>query len=366
MEKAYKYRIYPTEEQKLLLSKTFGCTRFIFNHYLAKKIDLYKEQHESLNFYACSKDLTGLKKELEWLREVDKYSLQNSLRDLDKAYQHFFKNYSGFPKFKSKKNHKYSYRTQNNGKTIEYLENQIKLPKLGKVRTRTKLKQEGRILSATITQYPSGQYYVVLTCTDVPITPKPSTGSVIGLDLGIKDFLIDSNGNKIPNLKHLHHSLKKLAKAQRSLSRKSRGGANWNKARIMVARINEHIKNQRYDFLQKLSTKIINENDVICIESLKVKNMVKNHKLARSISDVSWSEFVRQLEYKASWYGKTLVKIDPFYPSSQTCNVCNEKFPITKDLKVRKWTCPNCGTDLDRDTNAAINILNEGLRILFE
>lgn len=206
MEKAYKYRIYPTKEQEVLLAKTFGCTRFIFNHYLAKKIELYNEQHESLNYCACSKDLTDLKKELEWLKEVDKFSLQNSLRDLDRAYQHFFKEHSGFPKFKSKKNHKYSYRTQNNGTTIEYLEKQIKLPKLGKVRTRTKLKQEGRILSATITRYPSGQYYVVLTCTDVPITKKPSTGAVIGLDLGIKDFVIDSNGNKIPNNKYLHHS----------------------------------------------------------------------------------------------------------------------------------------------------------------
>lgn len=365
MNKSFRYRLYPTKQQEVQIQKNFGCVRFVYNYYLAKRIVLYEKSKETFNYYACAKDLTQLKKEFTWLKEADSTSLQSALKNLDKAYQKFFKEHKGYPKFKSKKTHKFSYTCKCVSDNIELIDNKkLKLPKLGIVNIRNSLTIKGTILSATISQVPSGKYYVSICCDIGDIEPFDKTGSVVGIDLGIKDFAITSDGLKIPNPKYLKQSLHKLVKLQKELSRKTKGSSNYNKQRIKVAKLQEHIANQRKDFLHKLSTQLIKEYDIICLEDLKVSNMLKNHKLARNIADVSWSTFTYYLNYKSVWYNKQISKISTFFPSSQTCSICGEKFPFTKDLGVREWTCPNCNSELDRDINAANNILKEGLRLI--
>lgn len=365
MEKAFKYKIYPNKKQQELIQKTFGCTRFVYNYFLNLRITEYRDNKKSLSYNDTSKLLTQLKKKFEWLKEPDKDSLQKSLKDLDMAYQKFFKEHSGFPKFKSKKNRHKSYRTSCTNNNIRFENKHIKLPKLGMVKVRDKQIPQGRILNATISQEPNGHYYCSLCCTDIKITQYPKTNINVGIDLGMVDFVIYSDGNKIENPKFYEKLEKKLAKLQKELSRKTIGGANWNKARIKVAKLQKHISNQRNDFLQKLTTEIIRTYDVVCIEDLDVKSLKETDNTTRNkrVSDVSWSEFRRQLTYKAMWYGRDLSVVNRFYPSSQICHICGYR-DGKKSEDIRNWTCPHCKRKLDRDINAAINILNEGLRLL--
>lgn len=368
-EKAFKYRIYPNKKQQELIQKTFGCTRFVYNYYLNKRKEMYENDKTTFTYNMCSKDLTNLKKELEWLKEPDKDSLQKTLKDLDVAYQNFFKGHTGYPKFKSKKNRYKSYRTSytktSAGGNIMFINKHIKLPKLGFVKVRDKQIPQGRILNATVSQEPNGHYYCSLCCTDIEFKQLPKTNKNVGIDLGIKEFCITSDGIKIENPQFYEQSEKKLARLQRELSRKTIGSARWEKARLKVAKLQKHIANQRNDFLQKLTTTIISNYDVIAIEDLNVKEMKETDSKIRNkrVGDVSWSEFRRMLTHKSQWYGKELSVIDRYYPSSQICHVCGHR-DGKKSEDIRNWTCPNCHSELDRDINAAINILNEGLRLL--
>ena len=372
--KSYKFRIYPTEEQKIFFAKTFGCVRKVYNLMLNDRKKAYEEVKNDSSKKMAFPTPAKYKKEFPFLKEVDSLALANAQLHLDKAYKNFFRDKSvGFPRFKSKKNPVQSYTTNNQKGTVALIGSKfIKVPKLKSlVRIKLHRQPKGMIKSATISRHSSGKYYISLLCKE-EISELPKINSAIGIDLGITDFAILSDGQKIDNHKFTSKMEKKLKREERKLSRrallaKQKGiplseAKNYQKQKREVARLHEKVMNQRTDFLNKLSTEIIKNHDIICIEDLNVKGMLRNHKLARSISDVSWSSFVAKLQYKADWYGREIIKVNQWFPSSQICSECGHK-DGKKPLDIREWTCPICHTHHDRDINASINILIEGLRI---
>ncbi|CAI3260705.1 transposase [Enterococcus cecorum] len=372
--KSYKFRIYPTKEQEIFFAKTFGCVRKVYNLMLDDRKKAYEEVKNDSSKKMTFPTPAKYKKEFPFLKEVDSLALANAQLHLDKAYKNFFRDKSvGFPRFKSKKNPVQSYTTNNQKGTIALIDSKfIKVPKLKSlVKIKLHRQPKGMIKSATISRHSSGKYYISLLCKE-EISELPKTNSVIGIDLGITDFAILSDGQKIDNHKFTSKMEKKLKREQRKLSRrallaKKKGiplseAKNYQKQKRKVARLHEKVMNQRTDFLNKLSTEMIKNHDIICIEDLNVKGMLRNHKLARSISDVSWSSFVAKLQYKADWYGREIIKVNQWFPSSQICSECGHK-DGKKPLDIREWTCPICHTHHDRDINASINILTEGLRI---
>ena len=362
MQKGVKFRIYPNREQKNLINQTLGCCRLIYNKGLAMRNEAYQNGYK-IGYSQTSAMLTELKKseDFAFLKTVDSIALQQSLRDLDRGFVNFFQKRASHPLFKSKHDNHQSYRTINQGDNIRIVGKHIKLPKLGYVKVRQSM-EIGHINNVTVERTPTGKYFAVLNVEFEPV-PKPNSGGKIGIDVGIKEFYSDSNGNMVPNPKHLEKSMRKLIREQRRLSRKEKGSSNRNKQRVKVALVHEKITNQRNDFLQKESTMLIRENQTICIEDLKVKNMMRNHRLAKAIASVSWSKFFDMLEYKATWYGNDIIRIPTMYPSSQTCSCCGYKNPLVKNLAVRNWECPECHTKHNRDTNAGINILSKGLHL---
>ena len=360
IHRTYKFRLYPTKEQTELLAKHFGCARFVYNYFLNERIEQYNLTGKSDNYYAQTKTLTALKKQEDtsWLKEVNAQSLQFAVRCLEAAYTNFFKKRAKFPSFKSK-------RSRNSFTVPQFASiagGRLFFPKFKEgIKCRVHREVKGKIGKVTISKTPSGKYFVSVSTEEEFITPIEKSGKAVGIDLGLKNLLVTSDGENFENNRYTKKYEQKLATAQRHLSRKKKGSRGYENQRLKVSRIYEKISNCRADYLHKCSISLVRRYDTICLEDLNVKGMVRNHRLAKSISDASWGMFVSTLTYKAEWHGKKVVKIDRFFPSSQTCSVCGHVNKDTKDLSVREWECPVCYTYHNRDVNAAINILRVGV-----
>ena len=369
--KAYKLRIYPTDSQRELIEKTFGCTRYIYNNFLAERKNKYEESKTKVHVYEQLHELTDLKREKEWLREIDSCALQACVYNLDDAFQKFFRG-NGYPKFRSKGVHD-SFRTNNTLNTyknkkyetirVDFNKRVITLPKLKEVKFRgyrTTKEIVGKIKSATISK--DAIKYFVSILVEVPFVKYSlNPTSIVGLDLGIKDFIVTSNGEKLKNEVKINE--KRLKGLQKWLSRCKPGSKNRYKVKLKIQRLYLKIRNARKHMIYKLANNILKGNDIVSIENLDVKSMYQVHKIAKHLNQVPISEFIRVLKYKSNWLGKKVIEINKYYPSSQCCNRCDYKNEEVKDLSVRKWTCPECGLIHDRDINASINIMFEGLKI---
>ena len=369
MLKAIKIRIYPSAEQVDFINKQLGCCRFVYNNCLAFRKDSYQNEHISVSSSSAVKHITVLKKDNEWLKDVHSKVLQQSVRDMNQAYDNFFKLHRGFPKFKSKHDNRQSCRFPKDA-FIGVRGNRIDLIKVlkdihfkcSRNDERYLNRNQDKVKSITLSKEPNGKFYLSVLI-DKPLRQVPQSSSMVGLDLGIKDFAVTSDGQVIENIHFKKNEESRLKRLQRQISKKVVGSKNREKARLRFAKLNEKIRNRKLNFLHDVTNHLIDENQVIVMEDLNVKGMVRNHKLAESISEVNWGEFRRILTYKAAWHGRQLVFIDRFYPSSKRCNHCGY---INKGLtlKDRQWVCPECGSLIDRDYNAALNILEEGERII--
>lgn len=375
MTRAYKYKMKPTDTQKEFLSKCFGCARFVYNYALSEKIDAYQNDGKSLSFFDLCTSLRALKNQEEYsfLKEVPALSLNYSLLNLNNAYNHFFKTKSGFPKYKSKKHCRDSVKFAPNSIKYDFTNFKVRIPKAGWIticRERTFDPTAVKLNSTTVSRDACGDYWCTVSFEDGTL-PEPKAKvrkeTAVGIDVGLSEFAVLSNGEKIPNPRFSEREEQRIAKAQRCLARKRRGSKDetpsnrYIRYRTKIAKMHRRIEKRRMDFQQKLSTDLIRRFDTICIEDLNVKGMMQNPSLAGAIGSASWSEFVRMLGYKADWYGVNLLRAGRFDPTSQLCSACGHRNSDTKDLSVREWTCPVCGTFHDRDVNAAINIMNAAI-----
>ena len=363
IKRAYKFRFYPTSEQEIILARTFGCARFAYNHMLRLRTDAWMQRQERIGYHETSAALTALKKQPEyaWLNEVSSVPIQQSLRHLQSAFTNFFAKRARHPKFKRKDGQQSAEYTTS---AFKWDGASLKLAKMAApldIRWSRTIPKAAKVTTVTVSLDAAGRYFVSLLCDDV-VAKRPASSGKVGIDLGLSHFAILSTGEKIAAPNTFRKNEGKLAKLQRRLAKKIKGSANRKKAKLKVAKLHARIADSRRDFLHKLSTRLINENQVIAVESLSVSNMQKNRCLSKSISDAGWSEFVRQLEYKARWYGRELIGIDRWYPSSKRCSDCGYTMP-KMPLNVRQWTCPECGSIHDRDINAARNVLAAGLAV---
>ena len=360
INRTYKFRLYPNKAQTELLAKHFGCSRFVYNYFLNQRKEQYRLTGKSDNYYAQAKTLTILKKQEEtaWLKDVNAQTLQFAIRSLEAAYNNFFKKRAKFPNFKSK----HSKNSFTVPQSASVAGGRLFIRKFTEgIKCRVHREIKGKIGKIIITKTPSGKYFVSVFTEEEYETPLKKTGKSVGVDMGLKNLLITSYGETFKNNRYTRRYEHKLAKAQRHLSRKKKGSRGFESQKLKVARLHEKIANSRADYLHKCSISLVRRYDTICIEDLNVKGMVKNHRIAKSVTDAGWGSFVTMLTYKAEWNGKKIVKVDRFFPSSQTCNVCGHVNKDIKDLSVREWECPECHTHHDRDINAAVNILRFGL-----